>query len=908
MEPLLVLIALAIVASGPIALGLVLNLRKRLQDAERRVASLQTDLAIARRLPAAPLPGAAPEAESVEEAKPAPAAAESLPEPEPAAAPALEPTASGWSAQDIGWPTAETARPPARSLEERLGARWTVWVGGVALALGGLLLVRYSIEQGYFGPTARCILGLLFGIALAAGGEFLRRREKGGAATQTPAILTAAGTVAAFGAVYAAYGLYELIGPALAFVTLGAIAVAAIIAAALHGPMLAGVGLIGACAAPALVSTAEPNPWPVVPYLAIATGAAYVLARIRRWLWLACAAAAGAGLWAILFAFQDTTNFYHAALVQAVLSAAIAAAFLALLPHLATSDEDARFDPVATIVVGAFAAIACVVVLSGVTVGRFDLVTMVIAGLLTAGLAAAGAIVAPAAALVAVAGAFACAILWIWTGDLSKPVALSTVAVLHEPIEPTRFAIFAAGAALVVGFFGARRLATGRGLVGLLAGCYAAAASITPLAIASIAWLRLARADENLPFALIAGLLAAAFVLLAHYFRRGEPADAPFAQRLALGVFATAALGALALGFVFAFDKGVLTVALAASALAAAYVSARLDIVALRYAVAAMGFVVLARLAWEPRIIGASLGTTPVLNWLLFGYGVPALAFGLAARRLRLSGGEDLPARVAQSLCILFAALLTFFEIRHALNGGDLFARESKLIEQGLYATSAIAFSIVLTRLDILRSAPVFRAASYIAAGAGALVAIAGLGGFANPYFSCDPIEGGRVFNALLLGYGLPAILTAVLMRVARGNRPPWFVTGAGAASIVLLFLYACLQTRRSFHDANVCWSQPNGDVEIWAYSAVWLALGALLLLYGIFRQSRGARLASALFVLAATLKVFLYDLAGLEGVMRALSFIGLGLILIGIGLVYQKLVFRRAPPAGQAPPADPVL
>jgi uncharacterized membrane protein len=35
-------------------------------------------------------------------------------------------------------------------------------------------------------------------------------------------------------------------------------------------------------------------------------------------------------------------------------------------------------------------------------------------------------------------------------------------------------------------------------------------------------------------------------------------------------------------------------------------------------------------------------------------------------------------------------------------------------------------------------------------------------------------------------------------------------------------------------------------------------------------------------------------DLANLEGVMRALSFIGLGLVLIGIGLVYQRLLARR--------------
>jgi uncharacterized membrane protein len=37
-----------------------------------------------------------------------------------------------------------------------------------------------------------------------------------------------------------------------------------------------------------------------------------------------------------------------------------------------------------------------------------------------------------------------------------------------------------------------------------------------------------------------------------------------------------------------------------------------------------------------------------------------------------------------------------------------------------------------------------------------------------------------------------------------------------------------------------------------------------------------------------------------LEGVLRALSFIGLGAVLIGIGLFYQKLLTR----AGKAEPA----
>jgi uncharacterized membrane protein len=43
---------------------------------------------------------------------------------------------------------------------------------------------------------------------------------------------------------------------------------------------------------------------------------------------------------------------------------------------------------------------------------------------------------------------------------------------------------------------------------------------------------------------------------------------------------------------------------------------------------------------------------------------------------------------------------------------------------------------------------------------------------------------------------------------------------------------------------------------------------------------------------------VFLYDMAGLGGIFRALSFIGLGAVLVGIGLLYQRLLF---PPGARA-------
>jgi uncharacterized membrane protein len=49
------------------------------------------------------------------------------------------------------------------------------------------------------------------------------------------------------------------------------------------------------------------------------------------------------------------------------------------------------------------------------------------------------------------------------------------------------------------------------------------------------------------------------------------------------------------------------------------------------------------------------------------------------------------------------------------------------------------------------------------------------------------------------------------------------------------------------------------------------------------------------LLVLIAVVKAFLIDMSNLEGILRALSFIGLGAVLIGIGLFYQRILTGRA-------------
>uniref|UniRef100_UPI00177DBBA3 DUF2339 domain-containing protein n=1 Tax=Mesorhizobium mediterraneum TaxID=43617 RepID=UPI00177DBBA3 len=68
-------------------------------------------------------------------------------------------------------PAAATAKATQKpDIETALGTRWAVWVGGIALALGGLFLIRYTIEAGIFGPGVRLSMAAMLGLVLVAVG------------------------------------------------------------------------------------------------------------------------------------------------------------------------------------------------------------------------------------------------------------------------------------------------------------------------------------------------------------------------------------------------------------------------------------------------------------------------------------------------------------------------------------------------------------------------------------------------------------------------------------------------------------------------------------------------------------------------------------------------------------------
>ena len=115
---------------------------------------------------------------------------------------------------------------------------------------------------------------------------------------------------------------------------------------------------------------------------------------------------------------------------------------------------------------------------------------------------------------------------------------------------------------------------------------------------------------------------------------------------------------------------------------------------------------------------------------------------------------------------------------------------------------------------------------------------------------------------------------------------------------MTLALFYLTLEVRRLFHGPIL--AGPTTDAEQYSYSTVWLAFGIVLLAIGFALRSQPARLL-ALGVVALTIaKVFIIDTASISGIYRALSVIGLGVVLLGIGWLYQRLLYPRTRAPGQ--------
>lgn len=170
-----------------------------------------------------------------------------------------------------------------------------------------------------------------------------------------------------------------------------------------------------------------------------------------------------------------------------------------------------------------------------------------------------------------------------------------------------------------------------------------------------------------------------------------------------------------------------------------------------------------------------------------------------------------------------------------------------------------------------------------------------GLWALFNPWWGLAPADAAKPMNAgyALAAYALAAWMSSRAPQVPRARWADWLARAATIAVVGHLFVAATLIVRRIYHPDMSVWGAISA--EMWVYSAVWALFGAAVFWLGMRRNDPLLRWIGLGLLLLTTLKVFLVDMGQLGGVTRVASFVGLGLVLLGIAWAARR--FAAAPP-----------
>jgi uncharacterized membrane protein len=162
-----------------------------------------------------------------------------------------------------------------------------------------------------------------------------------------------------------------------------------------------------------------------------------------------------------------------------------------------------------------------------------------------------------------------------------------------------------------------------------------------------------------------------------------------------------------------------------------------------------------------------------------------------------------------------------------------------------------------------------------------------------NPAFESQHVGALPVFNLLAPAYLLSAAwLYSARRRSADRADSGWWL----ALFLAALIGGVMLMVRQAFQGSVLsAYSMPNP--EFYGYSLAGLLLSIALLFAGMKLPDKALRIAGLELLTITILKVFLVDADALDGLLRILSFLGLGIALIGIAKVYSTVLRAEAKP-----------
>jgi len=760
---------------------------------------------------------------------------------------------------------------------------WMTWIGAIALAFGGIFLAKYSLEAGLLSPVMRLSLGGLFGLGLIAAAAYLHHKRIifEGFNNYIPAALASGGFITCFALTLLAYSSYDMLSPTVAFFALAIIAISASAMALRLGPLLAVLGIIGAYSVPIWVSTGSGNLFALLMYVGfVSLSAALVAHKVQRiWLWYLLWAG-HIGWYLVGFTLLKVNTVWLMGMFAllsiigliAIPRLGLKLNVIELRPH--SLKRLINVLPDHALLLAFIAPLIFTMLISHFdmqwqTIGVLSIVLMLFLVLKNSR--------------------------WdIWQGVALASSTLLVIGAERTHLSPNLFddALFIFkneyGLGLLLGllltafglYYGKKQI---KRLAFHVTGAFSAFVMIATL------YTLIPNSALSTAYPLWAVVLFVVAAILIKCAQHLAQHNTTLFQRFTYWIGANANI-TLAITMLLS-DSG-LTIALAVQVLLISVLIKRYSVPMPHWPIKALVAALLLRLTLAPWTPSYDALTVFGLHWSIVVYPLCIALFFAAARCFKTSQLKVWLEGAALHCLALFITTETSYQlVGHYPQFDSL-----NFYEQILLTCNWLALGCVYLHRSKLAGtlAMLYQVAGFALAGLAGLFAIKTLLDD-NPLFESLYIGELPIFNWLLLLWLVPAGLTlwlAKLIKPINAKATPFILAVAGG--FVLLAINSFI--RQYWQGPYIYLSKGASNAELYSYSVIWLVMGAGTVIFGHLKNQLLIQKVGLGLLAAVIVKVFLIDMANLEGLLKALSFIGLGLSLVGLSWLFQKLRSRANP------------
>ncbi|EQB0498381.1 DUF2339 domain-containing protein [Vibrio alginolyticus] len=760
-----------------------------------------------------------------------------------------------------------------QSLLSNIQENWLVWVGALAMLIGGGYLVQVIGSHIQFSPFMRVSFAFVLSLLMVLVGEWFHRKEqqnpqraaRAQGFTYVPAAVTGTGLTGIYCTVIFAFVVYQMLTPSISLIILASAAFFSLALSLRQGPLMAVLGLIGGYTAPLWIGGSEPNYFLLAGYIcAISFAATLLMQKVRR-AWITPSIAIPHVIWMLLLIESVPTErlFSWLAIYLSItlyLIFAVPRMGWMLNPRFRHYQSKWTNSPTATALATAlltFSAVTRMPELNALQMAYCYTLLVAIIWL-------------PALRTGWSLRVFLPSILVSATALIILTIAFDALYMLER--EASILFALAVSIALICYRTYCQSLSDRSQLSGLLLLVLAPAMSL----------ITLFYIDEFMQ-----GYLwywTAFCALMATYY-------AVLGQRArSLALECSAVMHALIVGiaFVWLSDTWLTTaisIQVAIMALQAQFGLFRPASWAIKVA---MGILVI-RLTLLPFIPEWQPVEAGHWAWVLVSY-LPSLFILSYARSTLKQVDRELTNWFEGAFLHVFLMAL-FTQTNYWLTGQYGYLGHIDFTSAAVFANQALVMGLVYSYRSQFaqRLSRIYEIYSYLLWCAFAILII--LLNTAESPLVTDNVSAQAlpIFNMLSIGWLLPACIL-LIATFKRWNTLQVHRFAIASLGFLLAAIWLGMSIRQFWQTTSMMLYQPTSMAELFSYSVAGLLVGGLLTWRGVTQQGLMMQRVGLVVLACVALKVFLWDVSSLDGFWRAISFLGLGASLIALGWLFQKL------------------